>query len=74
MRSMYQNGITVLNKKRVTVILVPNFFKISSENNPPINSYHAPVGFGKASTPAAEATPHNAIELKPGPSTRKSDV
>ncbi len=40
------------------VILAPEFFIKSSENNTPIDSYHAPGGFCKTSTPAAVVTPY----------------
>jgi hypothetical protein len=39
------------------VIFAPNFSLKSSENNTPINSYHAPGGFGKVSDPAAVERP-----------------
>ena len=47
-----------VNETRVKCYFSPKFFIKSSENNTPIDNYHAPGGFCKASTPAAMATPY----------------
>jgi hypothetical protein len=47
-----------------TVLFYPLiFFKKSSENYLPLQSYHAPGGVGCASAPAAVASHHNATSL-----------
>ena len=42
----------IRNNYGSSVILAPKFFLKPAENNSPINKYHAPGGFGKASAPA----------------------
>jgi hypothetical protein len=43
--------------KRVKCFLTPDIFIKSSENNTPINSYHAPGGFLQSFRPRRWATP-----------------
>ena len=56
---------------RVTSYLAPDFFIKSCENDTLINSYDDPEGFGKASTPAADATPATRQTRIQEPSTKK---
>jgi len=56
-----------------SAILSLDFFIKSSVNNTPINRYHNPGGFGKAS-PRCCGDPPNAIDLYTGSISRKSDA